>query len=613
MNKKILLTLFHDFIILISSFFLALWIRLDLNYVLDFFNTLWVFSLFFAFSNILLLKYFGLYKGIWRYASLHEIISIIKSVLISALLTLAVLFLILRLESIPRSFPVLLFIISIFGVTGPRIFYRILKDRLKIDTINKIPILVVGKSDLVENFIRMSKIEKNSPYNVIGIIGKSKEGIGRTIHSVPILSSIANLDNLEIYLDKLSINSNNQMPHRIIIADNNLSQLEIESLFVFSRKHGLAIGEVPRISDLKMSSNQNFHTKPIVIEDVLGRKQKVQNPKYLENIADKKVLITGGGGSIGSELCKQVNSLKPNSLAIIEQNEHNLYKVLQNDFKNVSPFLADIRDSQKIEDIIKQFKPDIIFHAAALKHITFVEDDPLEALKTNFLATVKLCEISKLHQIEKVIFISTDKAVNPTNIMGATKRLCEKYIQRISEKSKTFFSIVRFGNVLGSTGSVVPLFQKQINDGGPITITHPEVTRYFMTIREAVELVLTSSQMLNDKNGEILILEMGKPVFIKDLAKRMIILSGKNISDINIKYTKLRKGEKINEELFFKEERPEKTTIDGILATNKKLFQGDISDYNNLISQIQNNKIEQAMLLLKKLLPEYKIHDKTNH
>ena len=459
----------------------------------------------------------------------------------------------------------------------------------------------------------MSKIEKNSPYNVIGIIGKSNESIGRTIHSVPILSSIANLNNLEIYLDRLSINSNDQMPHRIIIADNNLSQSEIESLFVFSKKHGLAIGEVPRISDLKMSSNQNFHTKPIVIEDVLGRKQKVQNPKYLENIANKKVLITGAGGSIGSELCKQVNSLKPNSLAIIEQNEHNLYKVLQNNFKNVSPFLADIRDSQKIEGIIHQFKPDIIFHAAALKHITFVEDDPLEALKTNFLATVKLCEISKLHQIQKVVFISTDKAVNPTNIMGATKRLCEKYIQRISEKSKTFFSIVRFGNVLGSTGSVVPLFQKQINDGGPITITHPEVTRYFMTIREAVELVLTSSQMLNDKNGEILILEMGKPVFIKDLAKRMIILSGKNISDINIKYTKLRKGEKINEELFFKEERPEKTTIDGILATNKKLFQGDISDYNNLISQIQNNKIEQAMLLLKKLLPEYKIHDKTNH
>ena len=197
--------------------------------------------------------------------------------------------------------------------------------------------------------------------------------------------------------------------------------------------------------------------------------------------------------------------------------------------------------------------------------------------------------------------------------MGATKRLCEKYIQRISEKSNTFFSIVRFGNVLGSTGSVVPLFQKQINDGGPITITHPEVTRYFMTIREAVELVLTSSQMFNDKNGEILILEMGKPVFIKDLAKRMVILSGKNVSDIKIKYTKLRKGEKINEELFFKEERPEKTTIDGILATNKKLFSADISDYNNLISQIQNNKIEEAMLLLKKLLPEYKIHDKTNH
>ena len=229
-------------------------------------------------------------------------------------------------------------------------------------------------------------------------------------------------------------------------------------------------------------------------------------------------------------------------------------------------------------------------------------------MKTNFLATVKLCEISKKYKIPKFIFISTDKAVYPSNIMGASKRLCEKYIQNISKSSKfTKFSIVRFGNVLGSTGSVVPLFQDQIKNGGPITITHSKVTRYFMTIREAVELVLISSQLESKKNGVIYILEMGEPVYIKELAKRMILLSGKNIKDIKIEFTGLRKGEKLFEQLYFNEEDISKTQINGIVHTTKETFVTNPNEYDKLIKTIKDENINKSLTILKKMLPEYRI------
>ena len=361
---------------------------------------------------------------------------------------------------------------------------------------------------------------------------------------------------------------------------------------------------LPKVSEI---TNQNqFVANPIVIEDVLGRKQRVNDPKVLKDISGKIVMVTGAGGSIGSELCKQINRLGPKLLIMVEQNEYNLFKIASVLKKNTVTSLTDIKDTKKMEKILSLYKPDYLFHAAALKHITFVEDEPLEALKTNFLATVKLCQLCMLLNIKKIIFISTDKAVDPSNIMGASKRLCEKYIQRISEKSiNTTFSIVRFGNVLGSTGSVVPLFEKQINEGGPLTITHPKVKRFFMTIREAVELVLISSQLNVNTNGEIFILEMGESIFITELAKKMIALSGKNGEDIKIEFTGLRKGEKINEKLFFDNEVVSKTSIKGILSTNSKLLIPTVVEFNKLISLIENDKKLKILESFQKLLPEY--------
>tara|TARA_B100000035_G_scaffold312036_1_gene322684 strand:+ start:9652 stop:11466 length:1815 start_codon:yes stop_codon:yes gene_type:complete len=599
-NKKIFITILHDFVIFCLSFFIALLLRLDWSQSISLMLSLWSFCFLYAAANIFLLQYFGLYHGIWRYASIHEIISIFKSITISTLIIILSFFLIFRLENIPRSFPVLLFIVSLFGVTGPRVFYRFLKDKFTKDIIKRIPVFIVGDSNSSESFIRLTKNQKNSPYQVIGIIGDKPSSVGRRIHNVPILASVTDID-----LFSKDFKEKKLAPQKIIITDQLIKPESVEKLYVFAQKNGLALGILPKLSNI--DSKDSFATNPIAIEDVLGRKQKVHNPKLLKGISNKIVIVTGAGGSIGSEICRQIDLVKPKNLILIEQNEFALYKVLQNLKGNLSPILADIRDNEKINSIIKEYKPDIVFHAAALKHITFVEDDPIEALKTNFLATFKLCEICKSQNIPKFVFVSTDKAVNPSNIMGASKRLCEKYIQNFSLSSNsTKFSIVRFGNVLGSTGSVMPLFEEQIKQGGPITITDPKVTRYFMTIREAVELVLISSQ-LKTKNGEIFILEMGKPVLIKDLAISMINLLGEKENEIKIIYTGLRKGEKLSEQLFFNEEKVINTNVKGILSTTDKIYNVDTSDYNRLVSYIQKNQTKKAIDKFKKMLPEYKI------
>lgn len=605
-KKKILLTIIHDFLILFLSFILALWLRLEgdsyeLIKLLSFYN------LFFAILTILFLYRFGLYQGIWRYASIQEISSIFKSLVASCLIILATLFLTIRLESIPRSFPVLLFIVSLLGISGPRIFYRLLKDKIEQFSSKekkiKIPVLIVGENNTSELFIRSTNRENKSPFKVIGIIGLKKNSIGRSIHGIPILSNINNLYSLKQIFKSKKITK----PQRIIITEHNLKKEIIESLFIFAKKSGLAIGEIPKITDFKINNIDKFNTKPIVIEDVLGREQKVHDTSILKNLKNKKIIITGAGGSIGTELSIQISKENPERLILIEQNEFALYKISQK-LRNskIEPAIADVRDFKKLDSLISKVKPDIIFHAAALKHITFVENDPMEALKTNFLGTVNISNLCEKYMVPNLIFISTDKAVNPSNIMGASKRLCEKYLQMIGEKNKVNFQIVRFGNVLGSTGSVIPLFQRQIKFGIPITITHPKVTRYFMTIREAVELVLICSLNNEKERGFINILEMGDPIKIKDLAQKMIRLSGKKDEEVKIVYTNLRKGEKLNEELFYKQEKIERTNIDGILKTATQLYPVKEKDILDLIKNISDNNIEISMNLFRKNLPEFK-------
>ena len=602
MSFRIFLTIFHDLIIFIFSFFLALLLRLELQLSLELFSSLWVYSIGFSIMNIIILNFLGLYHGIWRYASIHEINSIFKSVSISTFSIIVVIFLTTRLEGIPRSFPIILIIISIFNSIGPRLLYRIIKDYLGSNSTSQIPTLLVGDSSSSENFIRHTKTDKNSPYRIISIISLKEKSVGRRIHNIPIVGSLENFKGIKFnILDKLK-----KPPERIIVSDQNIEKDILEDLFIFAKNNGLAIGQINKVSNISITKN-SFDTSPIVIEDVLGRKQNVNDTSKLVEFINKTILITGAGGSIGSELSRQILSLQPKNIILLDNNEFSLFKI-SSELKNKCTYtLSDIRDKIKIDKILAKLKPDFVFHAAALKHISFVEEDPYEAIKTNFLATVSLCKLCIKYKIKKFVFISTDKAVYPSNIMGASKRLCEKFIQQIAKsESGTNFSIVRFGNVLGSTGSVVPIFENQINLNTEITITHPKVKRYFMTIREAVELVLISSQIKNSKNGNIFILEMGKPVFIKDLAKKMVSLSGKDIKSIKIKYTGLRKGEKLDELLFFSEEKITKTEINGILCTTTRSFQTDMQKFEDFIKKASTNKNEALIEDIIKILPEYK-------
>ena len=602
MSFRIFLTIFHDLIIFIFSFFLALLLRLELQLSLELFSSLWVYSIGFSIMNIIILNFLGLYHGIWRYASIHEINSIFKSVSISTFSLIFVIFLTTRLEGIPRSFPIILIIISIFNSIGPRLLYRIIKDYLGSNSTSQIPTLLVGDSSSSENFIRHTKTDKNSPYRIISIISLKEKSVGRRIHNIPIVGSLENFKGIKFnILDKLK-----KPPERIIVSDQNIEKDVLEDLFIFAKNNGLAIGQINKVSNISITKN-SFDTSPIVIEDVLGRKQNVNDTSKLVEFRNKTILITGAGGSIGSELSRQILSLQPKNIILLDNNEFSLFKI-SSELKNKCTYtLSDIRDKIKIDKILAKLKPDFVFHAAALKHISFVEEDPYEAIKTNFLATVSLCKLCIKYKIKKFVFISTDKAVYPSNIMGASKRLCEKFIQQIAKsESGTNFSIVRFGNVLGSTGSVVPIFENQINLNTEITITHPKVKRYFMTIREAVELVLISSQIKNSKNGNIFILEMGKPVFIKDLAKKMVSLSGKDIKSIKIKYTGLRKGEKLDELLFFSEEKITKTEINGILCTTTRSFQTDMQKFEDFIKKASTNKNEALIEDIIKILPEYK-------
>lgn len=602
MSFRIFLTIFHDLIIFIFSFFLALWLRLELHPSLELFSSLWLYSIGFSIMNIIILNFLGLYHGIWRYASIHEINSIFKSVSISAFSIIVVIFLTTRLEAIPRSFPILLIIISIFNSIGPRLLYRIMKDNLGSNSLSQIPTLLVGDSSSSENFIRHTKTDKNSPYKIIAIISVKEKSVGRRIHNIPIVGSLENFKVIKLNI----LNKLPKQPERIIVSDLSVQKDVLENIFIFAKNNGLAIGQINKVSNISITKN-SFDTSPIVIEDVLGRKQNVNDTSKLVEFKNKIILITGAGGSIGSELSRQILNLQPKNLILLDNNEFSLFKI-SSELKNKCTYsLSDIRDEVKIDKILNQLKPDFVFHAAALKHISFVEEDPYEAIKTNFLATVSLCKLCIKYKIKKFVFISTDKAVYPSNIMGASKRLCEKFIQQISKGERgTDFSIVRFGNVLGSTGSVVPIFENQINTNNEITITHPKVKRYFMTIREAVELVLISSQIKNSKNGNIFILEMGKPVFIKDLAKKMINLSGKDIKNVKIKYTGLRKGEKLDEQLFFSEEKIIKTEIAGILCTTTTPFQTDMQKIEHFITKASTKNREALVEEIIKILPEYK-------
>ena len=613
--SRVLLICNIDGILSIIAFYGAYWLRLESFPAEPIINIIVVF-----FASIFSFVLLGVYKRIWRYSSTDDLLIITKATLMTVILTAFSLFLMTRLEDMPRSTMIIYFILLTILSGGSRISYRLMRDKTlaPINNINeRIKVILIGAADEAEALIRTSH-KPNGPYHILGIFDNDKSKWGRKIRDVDIIGPINN-----IFQTKSNLLLKSQKFTKIIITDQTISRKDIDLLLKFTDKIGVSLARLPKISELDESIENNKNKeRPINIEDLLGRAETRFDKTNLTNlIKNKTILITGAGGTIGSELASQIADMKPKYIILSDYSEYALWTITDkistkiNEEKIIS-ILLDTRDRNAVEKTFNTNKPDIVLHTAALKHVPICEQHPSDAIRTNILGTKIIAENTIKFKTKIMVLISTDKAVDPTNFMGASKRAAEIYIQNLDrEKSNTNFITVRFGNVLGSTGSVIPLFQNQILRGGPIKVTHKDATRFFMSVKEAVELVLislTSPLNLRERGG-INVLKMGEPMKIDNLAKQLARLSGLTPGkDIKIIYTGLRVGEKLHEKLFHKDEKKITTEHPDILiAKSRELNFSKINKMINKINEflIKNNE-KEAIKQLKKLVPEFSIDPK---
>ncbi|MCI5050459.1 MAG: polysaccharide biosynthesis protein [Rickettsiales bacterium] len=560
------------------------------------------------------------YRRLWRYVSLKDITELMRLAVMVLVTFYVCLFLTTRLEMLPRSIPLIQALVLVAALCAPRFFYRAFHERrLQLPQGKQVPVLLIGATQDAELFIRESTRSPSFAYRVVGVVATDETTQGRNIHHVRIYGDI---DDMPAIIRKLK--RKDEAPQRVIIADPHLEGPQVRDILEHADKEGLEIARMPRLTDLTRGDKSKFDVKPIDVEDILGRPQtRLDFDAMKEVITQKVVLVTGAGGSIGSELVRQIASFGPKRIVLLEQGEYNLYQIdreLAERYPDVArkAIIGDVRNKGLLNQVFDSHKPQVVFHAAALKHVPLCEINVVEAIVTNIIGTRNVADMCIDHKVALMVQISTDKAVNPTNIMGACKRLGEHYCQLLGqEKDTTRFITVRFGNVLGSTGSVVPLFEKQIAAGGPITVTHKDMTRYFMTIREAVQLVIQSSAMgvqQTEQPAPIYVLDMGEPIRIEDLALQMIRLSGlQPDKDIKISYVGLRPGEKLHEELFYDNEELLNTTHEAIHLAAPT--QGDAKQLSKKMDQLEKavskRDKDAALDLLKELVPNYQPNTKS--
>ena len=544
---------------------------------------------------------FGLYRGLWRFASLPDLWNIFRAAIIGALSVTLVLFLSIRLEGIPRSILILYPVFLIFLLGGPRLGYRFWKDNsFKLNsTATGQKVLIVGAGSAGEMLVR--EMLREGSYKPIGFIDDNPGIKNSELHGIPIIGTVEDIPEIH---QRYEIDN-------IVIAVPTATDEQMQRIVNNCETTGVSIRTLPRLQEMVSSQVVLDELREVSIEDLLGREKIELDWGIIQKgITDKTVLVSGGGGSIGSELCHQIARLNPAGLIIYEHSEFNLYNIqmeIAKAYPDVPLFaiLGNICDRESVEQILDKHRPDILFHAAAYKHVPLLQNQQRVAAQNNIFGTKNLAELAIKYKCEKFIFISTDKAVNPANVLGASKRIAEMYCEWMNQRAVTKFITVRFGNVLGSAGSVVPLFRSQIKAGGPVTVTDPEITRFFMTIREACQLILQSGAMGN--GGEIFVLDMGKPVKISYLAEQMIKLSGRKPNeDIKITYTGLRAGEKLYEELFYENENRKETQHVKILLANHpeidwQQLERHISELEEAVTKFNNEKISK---LLSQLVPE---------
>ncbi len=615
--------LLHDVIMAAASFVAALALRLGLDGVPFTSPNLWVALGLFTGVCGAVFWVTDLYQGIWRYASLNDILAIVRAVTLALLIFLPITFLITRLDELPRSFLIINWLVLVFLLGAPRLLYRVFKDRgfdhvLERDSHKRIPVLLIGVGDAAEVFVREMARDRDAPYEVLGLVDEKGTRVGRRIHGVPVLGHLDDLDSL------LSAVARKGRPPQRLVLTKRPTREELDQILDLAHARGMTIARLPRLTEFQSGEAERFEPRPVAIEDLLGRTQTPLDRAAMHRLIEgRRVLVTGAGGSIGAELVRQIAAFRPAHMSLLDSSEYLLYTVGL-DLGEAHPglsyslVLGDVRDRARLDEVMAAEAPELVFHAAALKHVPMVEANPVEGVLTNVVGTRNTAEACRKAGVAAMVLISTDKAINPSSVMGATKRLAESYCQaleiagRRDGASGTRFVTVRFGNVLGSTGSVVPLFNRQLAAGGPLTVTHPEMTRYFMTVREAVELVLQASALgleaPADEAGKIYVLDMGEPVKIMDLAGQIIRLAGlRPGKDIEIEVTGLRPGEKLREELFHEAEPLLETAHPGLRLAAPRTANLELlgRSLDELAEFCAGERGEGVMRLLHHLVPEY--------
>jgi FlaA1/EpsC-like NDP-sugar epimerase len=584
------------------AWFGAYWLRFNLQDIPDdFFYSALLFLPWVIAIQVSLFWIFGLYRGVWRFSSLPDLIRIGKAVLTGIFFIASALFLYDRLHGVPRSV-VPLYVLILFSLLSiPRLVYRFLKEQTFAERIGR-RALIVGAGSAGEMLVRDLLANIDSDYVPIIFVDDNHGKYKREIRGIRVAGTVEQIPEL---VERWNIET-------VLIAVPSASDRQMRRIVEICENCSVDFQTLPSVKELLSGAVTTANLRSVSIEDILGRTPvKLDWPGIKRHLRDRVILVTGGGGSIGSELCKQLARAQPRKLIVFDQCEFNLYKI-NADLTRLFPDLAhqavlgDVADPIAVKQLVTGQQPEIVFHAAAYKHVPLLENQIREAVHNNLIGTKILAEAAIAAGVARFVLISTDKAVNPTNVMGATKRAAEILCQNLNQTGNTRFTTVRFGNVLDSAGSVVPLFREQIKAGGPITVTHPDITRYFMTIPEACQLIMQAETI--GQGGEVFVLDMGEPVKITYLAEQMIRLSGKVPNkDIQIQIVGLRPGEKLYEELFHDQEELLATSHAKLRLAKARLY--DSAEWARQIEDLQdvcrNYENQQLLAGLKQLVPEF--------
>ena len=616
-RRNVWIFLSLDIVVVVLSLFLSYLLRYDFQLPIAYYNDIYYLSIIFIFSKLSINIFYNIYSGLWRFTSLPDLINIVKSNSIGTMLAIVVTLLTMRLSEVPRSVFLLDFIFSTTGFIATRTLARIYSEKIRQfkkrpfqpSNKNKTKLLLIGAGWSAEKIIREILDSNTGNYRIVGLLDDDESKLNTTIHGIQVLGKIEEIHSLSVPFDETLI---------CIPSANNSQMRNIVDHCDTTSKPYRTVPTVAELIDKKVSLNV---VREVTIADLLGRQEVALNRSEISKyLFGKKVLITGAGGSIGSELVKQCIGFDPDLLILFDQSENNLFNI-ENHCSNLGhkiglqTILGDIRDESILDSVFNSFQPDVVIHAAAYKHVPMQELNPWEAINTNVRGTLNLVQAAENYNVDRFVLVSTDKAVNPANVMGATKRIAEKIIQAKSQTSNVKYMAVRFGNVIGSSGSVVPIFQEQIKNGGPVTITDPKIKRYFMSIPEAAQLILQAGAL--GKGGEIFVLDMGEPVLVKDIAIELIRLSGLTPDvDITINYIGLRPGEKMFEELITTGEGITESPHSKIMVLTNDISHGwnfVLGQAEDLIIKAKSFNVNIIKKALKELLPEYETTKQTDN